>query len=384
VRRGKTGVSYRAVFPLPPDATGKRRQATATFKTKTAAHDWLAEKHGRVMRGQKGDGERLPLATFLTDHWLPFYAGQRKAASYQNRESVVRNHIIPALGHVRLGKLSPIVIQTFYTDLGARYAPNTVQGIATTLSAALRMAVAWELLHRNPCVGARTAPAVRREPAVWTPEQVHSFLAAETNPDWHCLWAVLIETGMRRGELLALRWDDIDFEASTVRVERTITRAGKGKGNTIGPTKTARGVRNVALSAACLALLRDRRLRQAGGPPNGQGPLPIFSVSVNQLHYRFVRLAASIPQLPRIRPHDARHTNVVAALEAGIPLIVISERLGHASIRVTGDVYAHVTRGLDKASAETLGALLLGPDVEHGADVEHVLVDEIEERLDLL
>jgi integrase len=357
VRRGKTGVSYRAVFPLPPDATGKRRQATATFKTKTAAHDWLAEKHGRVMRGQKGDGERLPLATFLTDHWLPFYAGQRKAASYQNRESVVRNHIIPALGHVRLGKLSPIVIQTFYTDLGARYAPNTVQGIATTLSAALRMAVAWELLHRNPCVGARTAPAVRREPAVWTPEQVHSFLAAETNPDWHCLWAVLIETGMRRGELLALRWGDVDFTHGTLRVERTLTKAGKGKGYTIGPTKTARGVRNVALSAACLTLLRDMRLRQSGSPFNGQGPL--FPVTVEQFYERFIRLSATVPQLPRIRPHDTRHTNVVVALEAGVPLIVISERLGHASIRVTGDTYAFVTRKLNRESAEVLGDLLL-------------------------
>jgi integrase len=205
---------------------------------------------------------------------------------------------------------------------------------------------------------------------------------------------------MRRGELLALRWDDIDFDAGTVRVERTITKAGKGKGSTIGPTKTARGVRNVALSAACLALLRDTRLRRlvpavhtqvppvGGGVESGEvlttlvtGAVGktgdprhevIFPFSVNQLYERFVRLSASVPGLPKIRPHDARHSNVVAALEAGIPLIVISERLGHASIRITGDVYAHVTRRLDKASAETLGGLLLG---EGALDLTQVVQD---------
>jgi integrase len=349
---------------------GRRRQATATFKTKKDAHSWLAERSGRIARGEHDDGAHLSLHAYLTEHWLPFYANQRSSSSYQNRESVVRNHISPALGHIRLGKLTPILVQTFYNDLSRNYAPNTVLGISSTLSASLRMAVEWELLHRNPAQGARTVAARKKEPTIWTPEQARSFLAAETDPHWHCLWAVLIETGMRRGELLALRWDDIDFDAGTVRVERTITKAGKGKGLSIGPTKTARGVRNVALSAACLALLtakmdRDEALaiEQAGDAHKSLGI--IFPFSVNQLYDRFVRLTASVPGLPRIRPHDARHSNVVAALEAGIPLIVISERLGHASIRITGDVYAHVTRRLDKASAETLGGLLLG-----GGDVD--------------
>jgi integrase len=370
VRRGKHGLSYRAVFPLPAGVDGRRRQATATFKTRKDAHIWLAERSGRIARGEHDDGAHLSLHAYLTEHWLPFYANQRSSSSYQNRESVIRNHISPALGHIRLGKLTPILVQTFYNDLSKNYAPNTVLGISSTLSAALRMAVEWELLHRNPAQGARTVAARKTEPTIWTPEQVRSFLAAETDPHWHCLWAVLLETGMRRGELLALRWDDIDFDAGTVRVERTITKAGKGKGSTIGPTKTARGVRNVALSAACLALLRD-----SSPPPEatiiGVEPKRIFPVSVNQLYDRFVRLTASVPGLPRIRPHDARHSNVVAALEAGIPLIVISERLGHASIRITGDVYAHVTRRLDKASAETLGALLLG----EGHEEAHILVD---------
>jgi integrase len=107
----------------------------------------------------------------------------------------------------------------------------------------------------------------------------------------------------------------------------------------------------------------------------------IFPFSVNQLYDRFVRLAASVPGLPRIRPHDARHSNVVAALEAGIPLIVISERLGHASIRITSDVYGHVTRRLDKASAETLGGLLLG---EHVVDDVQGFTDVIETVQDSL
>jgi integrase len=353
---------------------GRRRQATATFKTKKDAHSWLAERSGRIARGEHDDGAHLPLSSYLTEHWLPFYAGQRSSSSYQNRESVVRNHIIPALGHIRLGKLSPILVQTFYNDLSAKYAPNTVLGIASTLSAALRMAVEWELLHRNPAQGARTVAARKKDPAIWTPEQVRAFLAAETDPHWYCLWAVLLETGMRRGELLALRWGDIDFEGGTVRVERTITKAGKGKGSTIGPTKTARGVRNVALSASCLELLRRRHME-------ANKLVPIFPFSVNQLYDRFVRLAASVPSLPRIRPHDTRHSNVVAALEAGIPLIVISERLGHASIRITGDVYAHVTRRLDKASAETLGTLLLG---EHVVDDVQGFTDIIETVQDSL
>jgi integrase len=378
VRKGKHGVSYRAVYSLPAAADGRRRQSTQTFKRKKDALAWLAEKHGRIMRGERDDGATMRLAAYLTEQWLPFYAAHRKPASYVIREGHVRIHITPALGHLPLGRLSPALIQRFYTDLGQRFAPNTVSGIATTLSAALRAAVGWELLHRNPCQGARVVPAPRREPTVWTPEQVRLFLAAETDPHWHCLWAVLIETGMRRGELLALRWDDIDFEASTVRVERTITKAGKGKGLSIGPTKTARGVRNVALSAACLALLTAKMER---GEARVVGADIIFPFSVNQLYDRFVRLAASVPGLPRIRPHDARHSNVVAALEAGIPLIVISERLGHASIRITSDVYGHVTRRLDKASAETLGGLLLG---EHVVDDVQGFTDVIETVQDSL
>jgi integrase len=376
VRKGKRGLSFRAVYPLPPGPDGRRRQATATFKTKKAAHAWLAEKHGRIVQGVRDDGERMRLSVFLTDHWLPFYASQRKVASYVIREGCCRNHIVPTLGRLTLGTLSPAIIQTFYTDLSRRYAPNTVLTIATTLSAALRMAVSWELLHRNPAQGARTAPITRREPSVWTPAQVRAFLAAEPDPDWHCLWAVLIETGMRRGEVLALRWDDVDFDAGTLRVERTITRAGKGQGLTIGPTKTARGTRNVALSGACLALLQGIRR-----PPAFRGGLPakladrIFPVTVDQFYSRFLRISASVPGLPRIRPHDARHSNVVAALEAGIPLIVISERLGHASIQITASTYAHVTRRLDRESAETIGGLLLG---EQGVDGEHVLMDEVE------
>lgn len=359
-RRTNGTIAYRARIPLPPDAGGRRRTKCATFATEKAAQAWIVEELGRVHRGVVDTGSRLRLDAFLTGHWLPFYQGQRKPASYVVREGACRVHIIPALGHIALGKLTPGIVQTFYTDLSTRgLAPNTVGVIATTLSAALSAAVKWEMMHRNPAVGARLPHALRRPMSVWTPEQTRTFLAGESDPHWHCLWAVLAETGMRIGELLALTWDDVDWDASTLRVERTITKAGKGKGKTIGPTKTARGTREVVLSAACVTLLREAHQPRVIHDPR------IFPISTDAVYERFVKATARLA-LPRIRLHDLRHTNVVTALEAGIPLIVISERLGHASIKITGDTYAHVTRRLNRESAETLGGLLLSEDAVDG------------------
>jgi integrase len=368
-RVNKNGtIAYRARIPLPPGTDGRRRWKSATRPTEKLAQAWIVEELGRIQRGIIPGGDHLRLRDFLIGQWLPFYAAHRKPSSYVVREGVCRNHIIPALGHISLAKLTPGLVQTFYTERSTHLAPNTVGAIATTLSAALRAAVDWELLHRNPCQGARVPRVMRREPTIWTPEQTRAFLAGEAHPFWHALWAVLIETGMRVGEAVALEWGDVDWEGATLRIERTVTKAGKGKGKTIGPTKTARGRRVVALSEALLALLRQN-FAVTPRPTTG----PIFPISIDAVYARFIRQSKALG-MPQIRLHDLRHGNVVAALEAGVPLIVLSERLGHASIKITGDTYAHVTRRLDWQSAAIIGGLLLG-GVE--VDGHHVAVKNL-------
>lgn len=356
-RVGRTGtISWLAVVDVP-DGSGKRRQASKTFRRKADAEAWLGEMLGNGRRGLAPESGTT-LAAYLTHDWLPFYKERHKISSYRKREKDCRVHLIPALGAARLTALTPARIQRLYRDLGTTLAPNTVHGIASTLDAALNQAVKWELLHRNPARGAEKPAVARRPPTVWTPEQTRAFLAAEDDPAWRCLFALLTVTGMRKAEVLALVWDDLDLAAGVLHIRHALVWHGKETGFVVGPPKTRDSVRNVALPTALVAMLREHRHeRDTGRTPLFIGRNGVLTPSA--IDWRFRRTTARAG-LPTIRVHDLRHTNATIALGAGVPLKVISERLGHADIGITSRVYAHVTRELDRSAANVLGDVLLG------------------------
>lgn len=389
-------ISWRVRIEQPPLPDGKRRWTSETFRTKREAEAFRAESVTRRNRGIVDTGARLRLGDYLTDRWLPFYKTQQRPSSYRAREIGCRVHIIPKLGHYKLSQLTPSVVQMFYNELEGSIHPNTIRSIATTLSAALNMAVRWELIYRNPCQGATKPKPVKRPAALWEPEQVQHFLASEPDLDWRCLWATLAVTGMRLGELLALTWDDIDFAHGTLHVRRTMAKGYAGL--TINAPKTANGTRAITVHDGLLTLLRATQERQearhslATGKPRqlpqngskrgnhlrgvvtginvvaqpaserwrvvfdrGDG----FPLTPNMVDHRWTQnLTRS--GLPKIRKHDLRHGAATVWLESGIDLKVVSEQLGHSSIQITGDVYAHVTQKLARAAAKVIGERILG------------------------
>jgi len=354
--------------------TGRRVQRRRTFATKREAEDFLARQRVDLTNPAPID-RRLTLREFLVERWLPSYAARYRASSFIKREADVRVHLVPGLGHIRLAALSPISVQAFYTELAQSRKPATVANVAATLNAALNQAVAWDILPRNPAKGAKPPPVPRRRATVLSPEQYRAFLAAEDDADWRCLWEVLAHTGMREAECCALVWADIDFAAGTIRVERTLTKVpgvGPRGGKTVwavGPVKAGEG-RVVSVTSALLSLILP--LQHVGGlggghpverapvlPATPESLTRVFPLTPSSVDYRREKIARRAG-LPHSRVHDLRHAHVTAGLVAGVPMKVMSERVGHASIAITADLYAHVTRELDRNAAEVIGGVLLG------------------------
>jgi integrase len=207
----------------------------------------------------------------------------------------------------------------------------------------------------------------RKEFEAWTAEQARAFLLATINDDRHVLWRLLLDSGMRLGEALALTWDDVDLAAGTVAVRRTLTRTKAGSWIVGDAAKTRAGRRPIAVTAPTVAALRAHRARQAErrlalGPvwqdngfvfDRGDGGRA-SPCTIRAAFERAVQAAGS----PRITPHGLRHTSATLLILAGVPLKVISDRLGHATVAITADVYGHVTAEADRQAADSLDALL--------------------------
>jgi integrase len=380
-----------------PRPGGGRNQLHRHFPTRDEAETFFAQHC--VNDGSVAFDTRLSLGEYLTRRWLPFYQTRCRPSTFGVRETDVRLYLVPALGQTRLTALSPVVVQMFYTNLAPSRKPATIRRIAATLNAALNQAVRWELIPRNPAKGASLPAMPRRPSTVLSPAQERAFLAAEDDDDWRCLWQVLALTGMREGECCALIWEDVDYAAGTIRVERTLTKVpGRGPqgGKTVwavGPVKAGEG-RMVSVPGSLLTLLHSMQQRQEASRVTGRGVRPvhppaelhpiairplaiecidgrIFPRTPSAVMYRRSKIALRAG-LPPARVHDLRHAHVTAGLAAGVPMKVLSARVGHASIQITADLYAHVTRDIDRAAAETIGGVLLGEELGQ---------DEIELRI---
>ena len=358
---------------------GTRRNASGWGKTKRTAQQALRDMLTDASRGELVDPSKQPLGAYL-DEWA---AGLRLApstiASYRKN---IRLHIAPALGAVPLAALTTERIDRLYRELerggradhrqGEGLSPRTVRYVHTILSSALGAAVKTRRLARNPAADtspptARQAKAPEMHP--WTAGQLAAFLgwAGEHAPAGFPLWHVLAFTGMRRGEALALRWRDVDLDEGTVRVRRSagmIRNAGEGAGVVEGDTKSGKP-RLVDLDGPTVAVLKaHRRERGALALQLARDDALVFGDiqgdhrNPEHVSRQFARDIARARDelggqaLPVIRLHDTRHTHATILLTAGVPVHVVSQRLGHASAVVTMTVYAHVLPGSQREAAD--------------------------------
>jgi integrase len=380
-KRGSTWTWHVDVGVDP--VTGRRRQQTkGGFKTKRECQAALNDALAALRAGTFVEPSKRTLESFLVGEWLPAVRNLRPS-TFSNYRTHIRTWVLPALGPIPLQQLSPTQLNAFYQALltdgrlrdGQGMAPKTVQNIHAILHRALKDALRWGYVARNVADAVDAPKGLPAERQVWTPEQLRAFLTHVREDRLYAAWLLVATTGLRRAELAGLRWVDVDFEAGRVSPRRP--RVVVDYAVVESDAKTPKGRRSLALDPVTLATLKAHQVRQAAektivGPgyqdsglvftmPDGS---PIHPQRISAWFLQHTRAAG----LPRIRLHDVRHSYATAALAAGIPPKVISQRLGHATIAITMDTYSHVIPGLDEQAAETVARLILG-DGEPTADL---------------
>jgi len=307
---------------------------------------------------------RITLAEYL-DAWIAALDSVR-ATTRASSAGHIRRHVTPSLGHLRLQTVTTSTLNTFYASLiQDGLAPATVRRVHSTVHRSLRDAVRTGKINRNPASVAEVPKGRRPEMRTWTADQVRIFLSHVRSDRLYALWVLIATTGMRRGEALALRWDDLDLEAGRASVCRALIPVG-GELRMEEP-KNGR-TRSVALDTKTVETLRAHRVgiteeRFAMGLGRPLASDLAFAnrdgspVSPGGLSQQFAARAKKA-NLPSIRLHDLRHTHATLALRAGIHPKVVQERLGHSSISLTLDLYSHAIPGLEEAAAEQIAGLV--------------------------
>lgn len=364
-------------FDVGPDPlTGRRRRTTRSgFRTKREATQAMNEAIVSHLQGRHVRKTRKTVEDFLNE-WHAAIQSALRPSTWVNYRNYLDAYVIPVIGDTALQDLDAVRLNLLYGHLLTRgrvkraggLAPKTVQNVHRMLHRALRDAVKWGQLPRNYAEDAEPPRAARKRPTVWSPEQLGIFVNHVRDDRFFALWLLVATTGLRRGELAGLKRTDIDFRSRTVSPSTPrVVVAGRAVES---EAKTRSGERNLALDPDTLEALRDyiatwheERILLGQDTellfvwPTGR---PLHPETITALFLEHCKAAG----LPRIRLHDVRHSYATAALKAGVPSKVISERLGHATAAFTLQTYTHVIPGMDELAADTVARLILGPKVD--------------------
>lgn len=362
---------------LGTNETGKRTYYNQTVSgTKKDAEKHKTEKLRELHTGTfvaPTKQSKQTLHTYLTEWVATKKANARTLHDYRSIiDRYFNGHV---LGRVRIDQLTPIGIRAFYKGLQERgLSARTVQYAHSTLHSALEQAVEDGLIARNPAKLARKAldKVERSEKQVLTVEQARIFIKHVQGDRFAALWLLLLDTGLRPGEALGLKWSDVDLDSGVLRVQRAL-KEPRGEGDTwrLERPKTKTAVRGVHIMPRTVEALREHRKRQveerlAAGEKWGAGTEPdmIFTTSTgtyirqSNLHRRHFKPILTAAKLPDMRIYDLRHSAASILLTLGENPKVVQERLGHRDVGLTLNTYSHVVEGLQaQATARMAQAL---------------------------
>ncbi len=380
--------SYRLVYDLPPGLDGRRRQKRETYNgTKKAAEAELAKHLEAIRKGEYTTEYGLAFGDLL-DRYLKSARGKLAPTTYQRFDGMIRVHIRPMLGKMRLDRLTPLHLEDVYTkwlESGRKRSKGglnaqTVLHHHRVIRRILSLGVKWRIVAYNVADAVEPPKPTRREMIALTEVQLLKLLDAATQPPlqstkpqccglsketaFHTAITFLAYTGTRRGECLAVKWEDLNLADRRVVIRRSLEHTNAGiafKGTKSGKPRV------LSVHQDCLDVLKKHRIEQnkhrlALGEayidhglifarPDG---MPINPHAFGDAFRALVKRA----DIPSIRLHDLRHTHVTLLLKSGAPLKVVSERAGHASVGTTGDIYGHVLPGMDRQAADGFGSLL--------------------------
>jgi integrase len=384
--------SYAVIIPLGRDPeTGKYKQKWYSYPSRAEAEYHLPRLVTEVQGGGSAPMTKITLGEFL-DRWLDEYCkGRLAATTYASYSEAIQVHIKPNLGRILLMKLTASHIQKYFGMKQAgegeikrskkrEKAPavplssTTVRYHGMILNKALGYAFKKGYLMRNPCERVDPPKRNRPEMTVWTTEQIQAFLkkAKEISP-YYRLYLAAVTTGMRQGELLGLRWSDVDLQKGTATVQQTLYRLS-GK-ILFKPPKTAKSKRKLdlpqilidELTAFFTEQVEHRFQLKEKYQDNGlifcqRNGKPEHAHNIVRRDFKKVITAAEVPE---IRFHDLRHCHATLLFAQGVHPKIVQERLGHSAIGITLDLYTHAVQGMQKEAVTAMEARLFGEEKPH-------------------
>jgi len=358
--------SWRAQISL----NGKRVSFDA--KIKVECQTWLRKILEQRDRGYDIEGGKISLSKYL-QRWLNTSKVALRPKTAQQYEQVIRKHINPHIGDIKLMDLRLDRIEQFYAGLlEAEVGIRTVRLTHSVLHRALGKAVRYGLVMYNPSQGATLPQYKHAEMQVLDESQVSRFLVAVHGTRFEALYKLAVTTGMRQGELFGLKWTDLQWGSGILHVQRQVQQVS-GQGWSLAEPKTRAGRRSIQLGESTLHSLRQHLERQkldkaiAGARwqdnnlifPSRIGT-PMDSANLYKDYYRHLQEAG----LPKIRFHDLRHTAASLMLNHGVPAIVVSKILGHAKPSTTLDIYGHLINEMQSQAVKVMDELVTPIQVE--------------------
>ena len=351
-------------------ATGKAIYKNVLGKTQAEVKEKLKKAIEETKGLDVAKGQRYTVGQWM-DVWYEYYAQIKvRPSSHKTYEGYIKNHIKPSVGNIPLTKLTTLDLQRLYQKLLTEgrvdrlesqnqpkgLSPKTVRNINQVISSAMQLAIQQHLIAQDPTDGCALPKTEHREMQTLSTDQLAAFLLEAKHSGVFEMYYIELATGLRRGELLGLKWEDIDFVNQTLRVRRQVGRINGEVRE--APLKTKNAYRTISLGPDAIDILKQQREKQPGSSYVFPGPTggPIAPDSVLHMLHRVLDRAG----LPEIRFHDLRHTFATLALQNGVDVKTVSGMLGHFSAGFTLDTYAHVTTAAQKKAAETMGAVLAG------------------------
>lgn len=343
------------------------RRLTKYAKTQRECRDWLHTTFEQIRGGLTYEGTQVTLEKFI-NAWLDGKELSRRPKTVFQYRTLATQHVLPALGKMKLQNIQPAHIRQLYVvkkedGLGAR----TLQMVHGLLYGALNQAVKEGIIGRNPVTAVDRPKVERSEMQIFTEEQARQFLIATTGATFEALFYLALTTAMREGEILGLKWADLDWDRCTLHVQRQLQQV-ENLGYVFSPPKTKAGRRHIKLGDATLGQLTAHRERQqlakaVAGARWQENDLVFPTTIGTPLDYgRVTKEFKSILKkagLPDLRFHDLRHTSISLLLEGGTPINTVQQRAGHSKASITTDIYGHSSLRSQNQAADTIEELVV-------------------------
>ena len=361
--------SYQVIVEAEKDPlTGKRQRQYVTVKgTKKDAEAILDRMKNELNTGGLLKPSAIKLSDWI-DQWLKLYLPNIEATTRAGYEESIKTRLIPYIGNTPLNRLTPQIIQQWINKLSTEegLAPKTVKNVFLNLKSSLDKAVTLKMIADNPCTGVELPKVKKYQAEVYDTNEIIKLLDIAKDTDMNLLVNLEIFTGLRRGELIALEWSDIDLDNGIISITRNEVLAGGKK--VLKTPKSASGTRDIYVSDELKSLLMKEYIKYCKDKLE-QGKIFVDSnrvirqkdgsaYSPDSITQKWIRFRQK-HNLKEIRLHDLRHTSATAMLSAGVNMKVIQQRMGHSDISTTMNIYAHALPSMNKDAGDKLEALLI-------------------------